>query len=181
MTYFHFIYDIARNLMKTRHHIERNTASFRNLAIQFSCVWTLPTLTKSVDDTLLLASFLDFPDHISHKTVQYQLVFISCAAQCCPWIACKFVMYQFLDMQSDAALLHKRPRTEVDYFEADSSNPEIGCGDGGATQAMNSEGDTYGEIIGERVIMPHSWVFFSVKTPQNCLQSICNELLVKLF
>ncbi|CAG9529913.1 unnamed protein product [Cercopithifilaria johnstoni] len=52
----------------------------------------------------------------------------------------------------DATLLHKRPRTAVECFEADSSNAER---DGVATQAMDSEGDTYGGIIGERIILPH--------------------------
>ncbi|KAL3981454.1 JmjC domain hydroxylase family protein [Acanthocheilonema viteae] len=55
------------------------------------------------------------------------------------------------NVESDAALLHKRPRTAVKCFETDSSNAELGCEDGVATQTMNKKG----EIIGERIIMPH--------------------------
>lgn len=72
---------------------------------------------------------------------------------CCFWIAYASAV---LAMESDTVNSAKRSRITVDRAEADSSNIETSCGDGDATQAMGNKGDTYGEIIGERVIMPHS-------------------------
>lgn len=58
-------------------------------------------------------------------------------------------------MESDTVNSIKRPRITVDRAEADSSSIVTACGEGDATQAMGNKGGTYGEIIGERVIMPH--------------------------
>lgn len=63
-------------------------------------------------------------------------------------------------MQSDTTLLHKRPRIAVECSEADSSSAELGCGDGVSTQAMDSGEDTHREIVGERIVVLPSWVFF---------------------
>ncbi|VDK74886.1 unnamed protein product [Litomosoides sigmodontis] len=57
------------------------------------------------------------------------------------------------NIQSDAVLVHKRPRIAVERSEADSSYAELGCGDGVSIQIIDSEENTHGEIVGERIIM----------------------------
>lgn len=76
-----------------------------------------------------------------------------------PFDSYEFAVHRFSDMRKDEAPLHKRPRTTVECFEADSSNAELGREESVATQAVRNEGDMYGEIIGQRIIMPYSMFF----------------------
>lgn len=81
-------------------------------------------------------------------------------------------IHRCLDIKSDSAISPKRSRTAVDRFETDSFDNETCCENDGSIQTTGNKGDKYGEIIGKRLIMPHSW-FFSLDS-ENCLQSICN-------
>ncbi|VDP13436.1 unnamed protein product [Onchocerca flexuosa] len=59
------------------------------------------------------------------------------------------------NIQSDAAVSPKRLRTATDRFETDSFDNEACCENDGSVQTTGNKKDIYGEIIGERLIMPH--------------------------